>query len=637
MPRMRGETLSLTLFFVLVAAFYVWTAASSVPFRFDDSTIGSGRYGWLADALVHGQLHLRKPVPDGLLALNNPYDPVANLPYRKQGLQDLTLWDGKLYLYWGIVPELLLFAPLRVLGIWMSQSLAATIFYFGGFVFSLLTLRFLVRRFLPETPTWALWTGFITLACCNVVPFSLRHGTHSEIAIGSGLCFGFAAIWLLLTGWFSESNPLSSRRVAAASLALGLAIGSRPTWIVAAAVPCALVVVAWRSSRWPAGLVPRRFILALWGPLAACGAVVMAYNFARFGSPFELGTKHQLAGFDQRHYPPFDVRFLGPGLFYYVLEPPRLEALFPFVSLGPPPTFPWKLPPGYQSSEMTAGLLSMTPIVASLVLLPVAARRWDADLRRITFTLVGVGIGMLVLVAGALWSTTERYAADFTSLLLIGAILVWLTALGSVRRRSRRRLVHIVGVAVLLWSVTLGIAVGFTGYGQPLPKRHPVLWERLESAFSPVSRAMALMRGHPIIGRVVAPMGETKSDGSWVSPGPDEAGVEVGSRPVLMRVASAHRKVYRLTAVVGRGSDVALGVPMVLGIAVGDQAPVEVGIAGQDASLAGLGQVVVVPVVLDGGVTSISLTARADRITGPKILQVLRMRFEAANEDGGAP
>ncbi len=54
-------------------------------------------YSPLADAFARGQTHLPvEPAPE-LLALPDPYDPVANAPYR---FHDALLYQGRYYLYW---------------------------------------------------------------------------------------------------------------------------------------------------------------------------------------------------------------------------------------------------------------------------------------------------------------------------------------------------------------------------------------------------------------------------------------------------------------------------------------------------------------------------------------------------------
>lgn len=56
------------------------------------NSVAGSYYDLLADAFVHGQLHLRiKPAPE-LLALSDPYDPETNWRYR--------LHDALLYQKW---------------------------------------------------------------------------------------------------------------------------------------------------------------------------------------------------------------------------------------------------------------------------------------------------------------------------------------------------------------------------------------------------------------------------------------------------------------------------------------------------------------------------------------------------------
>jgi hypothetical protein len=619
--RMPGrETISLVLFFAAVAAFYAFIVGISSP-GFSFSRVNSGPYGWLGDALVHGQLNLRYPeVPDQLRALPDPYDPAATDSFRwTLHLHDLSYHDDKLFIYWGVVPALLLFAPLRLAGIWMSQGLAVIILCLGGLVFSVLTLRFLVRRFLPQTPPWALWAGQITLACCNAVPFIMRRAEHSEVAIGGGLCFGFLAIWLFVTAWYGERR--SMRRLAGASLALGLAVASRPTWVVLAIVPVVLAVWAWRARRPDSG----RLSAALLGPLAVCGLVVMAYNAARFGSPFELGSKYQLAGYRQTDYAMFTPAFLAPGLFFYVLEPPHLTPLFPFLALGPPPNYPGTLPPGYISywGEPIAGVLPASPVLLLLFLIPLMWRGWSQDLRRIVLVLAGLGVAMVLMLSGVLWSTTERYVVDFASLLLIAALLVWFSALVRLRGR-RRRVVAVVVGAALAWGAVLGLAVSFTGYGKPLPEAQPKLWSRLESAFSPVSRVLSGVAGRPVVGRISPPQPAPLIT-SWSSLGRDPVLITQGAKPTTVRVASPSAGHYVLRALAATGPNVAAGEQFVLGVGTKHGRSEGTVQTGQPTEIA-------VPVELDAGVTSVVLTARALRATGSPALFVAIRSFERPGE-----
>lgn len=65
-------------------------------------------YNLLVQGFRTGRLSLKKEVPPGFAQLVNPYDPVANGPFQ---LLDLSYYRGKLYLYQGVTPALLLFWP----------------------------------------------------------------------------------------------------------------------------------------------------------------------------------------------------------------------------------------------------------------------------------------------------------------------------------------------------------------------------------------------------------------------------------------------------------------------------------------------------------------------------------------------
>ncbi|MDX6732268.1 MAG: hypothetical protein QOC54_2216 [Baekduia sp.] len=608
----KDDTAALCVFFAFVLAFYSWVVLTSEPVSFD--VLRSGPHGLLGDAFAHGQLNLRFDPPAGLLALHNPYDPAANMPFRRTGLHDLTLWHSKLYIYWGPVPALLLFAPLRLVGVWLPQSLATLLFGFGGTVFSALTLRFLVRRFLPSTPAWALWAGMTALALSNVVPFSLRRPSQYELAIEGALCFGFLGLWLLLTAWFGGRPPL--RRLAGASLAFGLAIGCRPTGAAYLLVPLVLVLGARRSGAWPRanGVLRSRLLLALIGPLAVCGALLAAYDLARFGNPLELGQRYQLSAFDQTHRGIGHLSYLLPGLFYYLVMPPQPLAAFPFLDLGPPPAYPWHLPAGYTGVETTGGLLPLVPAVLVLALLPWVARRWEPDLRRIAGAMLAAGALTLVALSVTVWGTTQRYEVDFVSLLLIAALLVWYAVLARPRRTPwPRRLAIGTGVAALTWGSLAGLAESITGYNNVLAVNHPNVYRRFVDAFSPLSQLIAVAAGGPVIARISSPIAE-RTDHPWPSPGPHEVAFDVSSAPVVLTIASPARRHYALRLAVAPGQDAQAGEGAQLLVGLEAQAPQTLAVrrpAVADVDLA-----------LGAGINRVVVSATAVRARGARVVAV---------------
>jgi hypothetical protein len=133
--RVTGFRVLLAALLLGIFAFYWWTANTSYyPPKVGPNV--EDRYNLLTDGFTHGQLSFRVQPPSGLLALENPYDPVANLPYRAgdAGYHDVSLYKGRFYLYFGPTPVVTLFAPFRVLGLGhISESFAVLLYSWTGF------------------------------------------------------------------------------------------------------------------------------------------------------------------------------------------------------------------------------------------------------------------------------------------------------------------------------------------------------------------------------------------------------------------------------------------------------------------------------------------------------------------------
>jgi len=536
----RGTWLRIGIL-VLFCAFYVWTASSSVPIRFTSGA--DGLYGRMADAFLHGRLSLAD-APDSLVNLGNPYDPAEN-QIGTGSLHDLSLYDGKLYAYWGPAPAVLLFLPARLLGFAFSQTLAIALFATLALLFSTLLLLSVQRRFAPHAATWKVNASIVLLGFANVLPYTIRRPDKYEVAISAGLCFAMLGAWLLLGALLRQDGERpSARRLALGSLALGLAVASRPSHVLTAAGLIAL-------SAWLLRGAPRErrraLAAALLAPIAVVGAFLAAYNDARFGSITEFGLSYQLAGVDVTARDAFSLSYLPPGLWYYLAAPPRLSVLFPFVLLPPPPAYPGHVPPLYDGVEPTGGIFVLAPLLLILLAVPFR-RRIDPDLRAVLATFVLIAIGLVVVAAIAFWGATMRYEVDFASFLLIPALVVWL--------RARRRWVTILGVAAIVWGSMIGLALSFSGQNQPLRGTHPKLWDALTRDFSPVSRAATwVTSGGPTIGEVAA-IGAQRGDRSYTTF--DDQGIDVlmFPNPIGVKIVMPSAGDVHLKATAIRGSDV---------------------------------------------------------------------------------
>jgi len=491
----------------LALAFYLWTAASSSPFVFTghDADV----YNLLTTAFLHGHTYLPLKVPAGLLHLQDPYDPLQNGLYSQGIYHDLTLFHGRFYSQWGPAPALTLFLPFRVTTLQMSPSFAVALFSFIGLVCAVALLHLLVRRLVPQTPSWLLVVATAGLALTNVAPFLLRRPVQYEVAISGGYCFEMAGILLIARTAFVR--PDRRWPLAFGSLCLGLAFGSRPTLAVGVLVAVAGGIYLIRKCD-----QPRTVLAYALGPFLVCGVLLALYNDARFGSFGDFGTRYVLAGYDALTHPIEQLSYIPPGLFSYLLIPARFALTFPHFFLMTISEYPFRLPAGYATTpggggaEPTGGILPTMPITLLLLLLPVLWRRRGSGERPALLVSTGfaaLGLLIVVLTSFALWATTQRYEVDFATLFLIPSYLVWavLIVRNSGRRRARRWIAAI-GIVFTVFGAMVGTAVSITGYYDELLHAHPGLFRALEDITSPLATLATKIGGKAVLVRVDGPI-----------------------------------------------------------------------------------------------------------------------------------
>jgi hypothetical protein len=185
-------------------------------------------YNLLVQGFRAGQLSLKKEVPPGFTQLADPYDPTANAPYQfAYGMLDLSYYKGKLYLYWGVAPALILFWPFVALtGHYLFQSIAVTIFCAIGFLASVGPLRALWHRYFADVGVWVVAACALALGLATGLPVILSRSQVYEVPASCGYMLtmlSLGAIWCAL-----HETGRRAWWLAAASLAYGLAVGTRP-------------------------------------------------------------------------------------------------------------------------------------------------------------------------------------------------------------------------------------------------------------------------------------------------------------------------------------------------------------------------------------------------------------------------
>ncbi len=376
-------------------------------------------YNLQVEGFRAGHLSLNWPVPAGLERLPDPYDPAANLVYRLSpySLHDLSYYRGRLYLYFGVTPALVLFWPwVAATGHYLPHRYAAALFCAVGFLAAAWWLLALRRRHFPAVGSVVAAAAVLALGLATGAPILLQRADVCEVPISCAYAFlmlALAAVW--------QALQAPERRVGwlgAASLACGLAVGARPSALFGTAILLVPVAAEFRAAT--AGR-RRRLLAAAALPLLACGLGLAAYNYLRFQNPLEFGEHYQLAGDRQDIAQHFSLRYLWFNFRVYFLAPVQWSRVFPFVREIVSPA----LPAGHAPIEDPFGILPNVPLAWLALAVPLAWRGRSGPTGALRGALAAVAWIFVTsaLVLGLFYGNCSRYEFEFLPALILLAVV----------------------------------------------------------------------------------------------------------------------------------------------------------------------------------------------------------------------
>jgi hypothetical protein len=383
-----------------------------------------------------------------------------------------------------------------VTGFAIATNLGVVLFLLVGYFFSCLLL-FQLLAVSGIQPSWlAKRVVIAALGFCQTAPIILRRSTMYEAALASGYCFFMAGMYLLAR--CAQAEKPARWHLGLAGLFLGMTAGCRPNYAPVAVVVLVVYLVYLRRFRHLGGHA--LLCEAFWfgGPIAACGLALAWYNFARFGSPLELGVTYQLVATTTEPGVLSSLSNVLPGLYKFLVETPIRFHQFPFLELAARGSFgasEWVTSP--DRVEPAAGILVIAPLCVLGCLMPVVCfrfwRRLQPTARFLLTSLYAAATVNLFVIVLVIPRVSQRYELDFgPQFLLISLfLLLYLAArLDDVRFRRAAAIVLVAGTAA---GAAAQAALSINSYDNMLMWRNPAEYERLASIFGDDDRSIRRM------------------------------------------------------------------------------------------------------------------------------------------------
>lgn len=404
----------------------------------ESSTNTMNKYTDLTHAISKGMVSLDIDVNKQMFKLNNPYDRTERA---EQNLEfyygDYAYYEGKLYVYFGVVPVVLTYLPYYLLtGQDLSHITAYLLFLLPLIVGAFSLVDMLAKKYckwLPEKLYYLFQVTFMLGIGTFVFVKSVR---IYNLAIMAGLCFTVWGLYLWM-GAIKEREKYVIWKVFFGSVCMALVAGCRPQLVVGSflAFPifgekCRQIFIDLKKKNKINNHI--FFLMAFSIPFLVVAILLMWYNYARFGSVFDFGVSYNLTTNDMRFRGIHMARMVA-GLWAFLFELPRLNIEFPFLEAT------W-MNTSYQGLTIQEACIGGI-FATNIILLPcfllykcrVKLRKGKALLFAVICTIDGLIIACAdVQMAGVL----TRYKADFAIFFYIASFLIIFSILDAFHERK---------------------------------------------------------------------------------------------------------------------------------------------------------------------------------------------------------
>lgn len=367
------------------------------------------QYELMAEAILDGRIDFAYGDEAELEVLANPYDLNERNESGVTYHWDHAYYNGHYYMYFGIVPVLLVFLPYRIIAGTALTTFHATQFFTAVIIAGFFSLFWLLSKHFFKKMQFGLYLSLSVAFSTMSIWYAIAEPALYCTAITAAIALEIWSIFFYVKAVYCEKRESMQIFLAGIGALFGaLVFGCRPPIGLSNIVVIPLLFVFLKEHTVSIKLVGKLVLAATPYLLVATG--LMIYNYVRFDNPFEFGQAYQLTVTDQSNY---SFSLNGIQLLRIISE--TAGNFFAFKSISE--TFPY-----FQTSSVFFNFPILSFCFVSFFL-PVRERAKDA---KIFPFLIGLLISVLVIsAADVLWSPylLERYRMDIYFLMGICCFL----------------------------------------------------------------------------------------------------------------------------------------------------------------------------------------------------------------------
>ncbi len=304
--------------FILAAVLFAAIAPMNLNKVWNQEGYGHHQqYQKLTESILDGHLYMDYDDIDPKLAeMENPYDPDLR---KQEGVRfhwDHAWYEGHYYMYFGVVPVFLLFLPLKLLGITITECHATQIFTFFIICGIFALFLELIKAFSKKISLSA-YLSLAAAASSISLWYAIKCPALYCTAITGGICLAIWGFFFLFKAFVQNDSKHKLLYIISGASFSALVFGCRPTigFISLSYIPMIIHYLQKQTKLLAGGTVSVSSffktmllkenitkLIAFCIPYIIVAGLLMGYNYLRFDNPFEFGQSYQLTLADQHLY-----------------------------------------------------------------------------------------------------------------------------------------------------------------------------------------------------------------------------------------------------------------------------------------------------------------------------------------------
>ena len=434
------------------------------------SELKDGFYKDYTDSLLKGKLTLDAEPSEELISLENPYD-VTQRRFVSH-LWDAALYNNSYYVYYGILPQLILFIPVRVLLGFYLPIFAGVLIFSIFVIYNLKEIMCLLyKRWFNQVSFAYLLLSIIGVLSGSLIFWINRRPQVYELVLCAGIAFSTAGIsWMLQA--IEDEKKIEYRKLCLSAICLALAVACRPNHLLISLLFIPVIIkvlkINWKEKN---KVIKTIAIIAI--PYLIVGTLLMIYNYVRFDNPFEFGTSYQLTVNDMRNVKN-RLATLPVGVFTQLFKLPVTTNSYPFYS-HQHSTIPFF---GYYYVEsFVCGLFVLNPVNFVLIFL-IGLKKKIKEKEAYKYICYMVGIAFFICFANIfLAGTLQRYSMDYAWILNIASYLTIFIIASNIKSIEIKNYILKIIIAITMFMFFINLFVGgIISESFVLKKTHPKLY-----------------------------------------------------------------------------------------------------------------------------------------------------------------